>query len=108
MNSQTTSQNNSFDTEKKTNIIAVAEAVSRTPEEATEDRLTRLSIIDDYMIDGGKKIAQAYQNTGFGKAMDNKNKNALKVAAEQGFPEAAKHMMNMAGGDYSRMRSMFG
>ena len=40
--------------------------------------------------------------------MDDNNKKALNVMANKGADEAAKYMMNMAGGDYSRMRSMFG
>ncbi len=58
--------------------------------------------------DNGKDAAKLYQQTPFAKAMDDNNKEALKVAAEKGFNEAAKHMMESAGNDYSRMRSMFG
>ena len=56
----------------------------------------------------GKAAAKLYQQTGFAKAMDDNNKEALKVAAEEGMDAAAKHMMKQAGGDYARMRSMFG
>ena len=58
--------------------------------------------------DDGKEMAKIYQQTGFAKAMDDNNKEALKVAAEEGMDAAAKHMMKQAGGDYARMRSMFG
>ena len=55
-----------------------------------------------------KKFAKGYQETKFGKAMDDNNKKALDVMANKGADEAAKYMMAQAGGDYSRMRSMFG
>ncbi len=58
--------------------------------------------------DDGRACAQAYQKTGFGQSMDDKNKKALKVASEKGFTEATKYMMEQAGGDYGRMRSMYG
>lgn len=59
-------------------------------------------------LEEGKNFATRYQETKFGKAMDDNNKKALGVMANKGADEAAKYMMNMAGGDYSRMRSMFG
>ncbi len=40
--------------------------------------------------------------------MDAANKEALKVLAEKGPDKAADFMMSMAGGDYARMRSMYG
>ncbi len=58
--------------------------------------------------DDGRSMAQMFLQTGFAKTMDDNNKEALKVAAEKGMDEAAKHMMDQAGGDYGRMRSMFG
>lgn len=63
---------------------------------------------EDEKVDTEKKFAKSYQQTSFGKAMDGNNKNALAVAANKGWDEAAKHMMDMAGGDYARMRSMYG
>jgi len=65
-------------------------------------------IRDMVQADDGKETAKLYQQTGFAKAMDDNNKEALKVAAEEGIDAAAKHMMKQAGGDYGRMRSMFG
>lgn len=59
-------------------------------------------------LEEGKNFAKSYQQTQFGKAMDDSNKKALDVMANKGADEAAKYMMNMAGGDYARMRSMFG
>ena len=56
----------------------------------------------------GKAHAKLYQQTVFAEAMDDNNKEALKVAAEEGFDAAAKYMMSSAGGDYARMRSMYG
>ena len=63
---------------------------------------------EDERVDTEKNFAKGYQQTGFGKAMDDTNKKALDVMANKGMNEAAKHMMDMAGGDYARMRSMFG
>jgi len=59
-------------------------------------------------IERGKNFAKGYQQTGFGKAMNDNNKKALDVMANKGMNEAAKHMMDMAGGDYAKMRSMYG
>ena len=59
-------------------------------------------------LDNEKNFATRYQETNFGKAMDDNNKKALDVMANKGADEAAKYMMNMAGGDYGRMRSMYG
>ena len=58
--------------------------------------------------DDGKEMAKLYQQTGFAKGMDENNKKALDVMAKEGMDAVAKHMMASAGGDYSRMRSMFG
>ena len=63
---------------------------------------------EDNLIDDGRACAKAYQQTCFGKAMDNNNKAALKVAANEGMTAAAKYMMEQGGGDYAKMRSMFG
>ena len=62
----------------------------------------------DNRVDNEKNFAKGYQETTFGKAMDDNNKKALDVMANKGGDEAAKYMMNMAGGNYARMRSMFG
>ena len=42
------------------------------------------------------------------ESMDAANKEALKVLVEKGPDKAADFMMSMAGGDYARMRSMYG
>ena len=55
-----------------------------------------------------KNFATKYQETKFGKAMDDNNKKALDVMANKGADQAAKYMMNMANGDYGKMRSMYG
>ena len=59
-------------------------------------------------IETEKATAKAYQKTSFGKSMDENNKKALDVAAKEGWEKSAVYMMNQSGGDYSRMRSMFG
>ena len=40
--------------------------------------------------------------------MDDANKKAADIMEKDGAEAAAKYMMNMAGGDYARMRSMYG
>lgn len=40
--------------------------------------------------------------------IENENKKAMQVMVTEGPDAAAKHMMQMAGGDYSRMRMMYG
>ena len=62
----------------------------------------------DNRVDSEKNFAKGYQETKFGKAMDDNNKKALDVMAKKGGDEAAKYMMEMAGGDYARMRSLYG
>ena len=55
-----------------------------------------------------KEFAKSYLETPLANQMDETNKNAMKVWKEDGANAAIKHMMDSAGGDYSRMRSMFG
>ena len=43
-----------------------------------------------------------------GKYMDDNNKKALDVMSNKGINEAGKYMMTQAGGNYAKMRSMFG
>ena len=59
-------------------------------------------------IDDSKDFAKEYQKTAFAKGMDDANAKALDIMAKEGADNAAKHMMKMAGGDYARMRSMYG
>ena len=54
-----------------------------------------------------KAFAKSYLETPLAKQMDEPNKKAMKVWKEGGANAAVKHMMDSAGGDYSRMRSMF-
>jgi hypothetical protein len=42
------------------------------------------------------------------ESLDAANKDALRVLVEKGPDKAADFMMSMAGGDYARMRSMYG
>ena len=53
-------------------------------------------------------FSQNYLNTPMAKAMDDKNKTAMKVWANKGTDVAVNYMMHQAGGDYGRMRSMYG
>ena len=62
----------------------------------------------DNRLDNEMNFAKGYQQTSFGKSMDDNNKKALDVMAKKGADEAANYMMAQAGGDYARMRSMFG
>ena len=59
-------------------------------------------------LEEGKNFAKSYQQTQFGEAMNDNNKKALDVMAKKGANKAANYMMAQAGGDYGRMRSMFG
>jgi hypothetical protein len=96
-----------FDFDDKDNFIidkGIEFNIKNEPETLTE--VIHDKIKEDN--DDGQGLAQAYQKTGFGKAMDENNKKALDVAANKGWNEAANHMMASAGGDYGRMRSMFG
>ena len=62
----------------------------------------------DNRLDNEMNFAKGYQQTSFGKSMDDNNKKALDVMVKKGADEAANYMMAQAGGDYARMRSMFG
>lgn len=53
-------------------------------------------------------IQRVVKDTGAYNAMDDANKKAADVMEKDGAEAAAKYMMNMAGGDYARMRSMYG
>lgn len=53
-------------------------------------------------------FAQSYLKSSAAKGMDDNNKNAMNVWANKGADAAVKHMMEQAGSDYGRMRSMFG
>jgi len=53
-------------------------------------------------------VAQNYLKTDTAKGMDDNNKKALKVWANKGTEVAVNYMMHQAGGDYGRMRSMYG
>ena len=55
-----------------------------------------------------KAFAKSYLETPLANHMDETNKNAMNVWKNDGVDAAVKHMMDSAGGDYSRMRSMFG
>lgn len=58
--------------------------------------------------DNDKAFAKSYLETPLANHMDETNKNAMNVWKNDGVDAAVKHMMDSAGGDYSRMRSMFG
>ena len=55
-----------------------------------------------------RTYAQNYLKTPMAKAMDDNNKKAMKVWANKGPEVAVNYMMHQAGGDYGRMRSMYG
>jgi len=60
----------------------------------------------------GKAAAKLYQQTGFAKAMDEPNKKALDVMANEGMDAAVKHMfIDQESGrqlSYAEMRSRYG
>jgi hypothetical protein len=47
-------------------------------------------------------------NSTLHKSLDEKNRIAMKIMKEKGPDAAAKHMMEMAGGDYLTMRMIYG
>ena len=55
-----------------------------------------------------RTFAQNYLQSSAAKGMDDDNKKALKVWANKGTEVAVNYMMHQAGGDYGRMRSMYG
>ena len=55
-----------------------------------------------------RSFAQSYLKTPMAKGMDDNNKKAMKVWANKGTEVAVNYMMYQAGGDYGRMRSMYG
>ena len=55
-----------------------------------------------------RTFAQNYLKSSAAKGMDDDNKKALKVWANKGTEVAVNYMMHQAGGDYGRMRSMYG
>ena len=62
----------------------------------------------DKSPDTKRFVKTVIKNTGVYDAMDDANKKAADVLEKDGADAAAKYMMNMAGGDYARMRSMYG
>ena len=80
-----------------------------------ESKIEALQVVDGVLVkdvenpeEEEKKFAKSYQQTSFGKAMDDNNKKALDVMAKKGADGAAYYMMAQSGGNYARMRSMFG
>ena len=59
-------------------------------------------------LDNEKNFAKSYLKTSMGKSMDDNNKKAMNIVANQGFNASVNFMMNSAGNDYGRMRSMYG
>lgn len=55
-----------------------------------------------------RTFAQNYLKTTMAKGMDDNNKKAMEVWANKGTEVAVNYMMHQAGGDYGRMRSMYG
>tara|TARA_B100000575_G_C23142926_1_gene665687 strand:+ start:1496 stop:1810 length:315 start_codon:yes stop_codon:yes gene_type:complete len=55
-----------------------------------------------------RSFAQNYLKSSAAKGMDDNNKKAMKVWANKGTEVAVNYMMHQAGGDYARMRSMYG
>ena len=63
------------------------------------------------IVGAGLEQIRAYKvakHLGYFSIATDIDKNALEVAANKGWDEAAKHMMDQAGGDYATMRSMYG
>ena len=63
---------------------------------------------DDIRLTVPPEATQAASEPETVPQLDAANKEALKVLVEKGPDKAADFMMSMAGGDYARMRSMYG
>ena len=103
--------------ELKRNLTQGGSSIFRDPNfekqgDSRSGKSSKFYVNTEQPQDGGLKegqtFAQSYQKTGISKAMDEPNKKALDVMANEGAQSAVNHMMNAAGGDYGRMRSMFG
>ena len=93
----------------KNNWVKISDNAGGTYQEPNYNKkLEKLEKEKANKDDNGQSFAKAYQKTPIAATMDENNKKALDVMAKEGMDAAAKHMMSSAGGDYSRMRSMFG
>ena len=74
-----------------------------------EELLNSKELRDDVKNGNDKAfIKKVVKDTGAYDAMDEANKKAADVFEKNGAEAAAKYMMSMAGGDYARMRMMYG
>ena len=74
-----------------------------------EELLNSKELRDDVKNGDNKAfIKKVVKDTGAYDAMDDANKKAAEVFEKNGSEAAVKHMMSMAGGDYARMRMMYG
>ena len=98
--------------QSKIRDLPVATAHSVQDNLQHDESLTENDVVnpeeEDKRLDSEKNFAKSYQQTIFGKDMDDNNTKALDVMANKGANDAVKYMMEQAGGDYGRMRSMFG
>ena len=85
------------------------------PDVIVKENHTIVNFQDDSRLTVSPEAAQAEEATQVEEAaqaesqpLDAANKEALKVLVEKGPDKAADFMMSMAGGDYARMRSMYG
>ena len=62
----------------------------------------------DLNVEKSKDFAKEYKKTGFYNMMDDENKKIMDVWEKEGSDNAVKQMMENAGGDYARMRTMYG
>lgn len=74
----------------------------------TQDKEQQHMQQQQHTQDKDKAFAKSYLETPLANQMDETNKKAMNVWKEGGANAAIKYMMDSAGGDYSRMRSMFG
>ena len=74
-----------------------------------EELLNSKELRDDVKNGDSKAFIQkVVKDTGAYDARDDANKKAADLMEKNGAEAAAKYMMNMAGGDYARMRMMYG
>ena len=74
----------------------------------TQDKEQQHMQQQQHTQDKDKAFAKSYLEIPLANQMDETNKKAMNVWKEGGANAAIKYMMDSAGGDYSRMRSMFG
>tara|TARA_B000000609_G_C24145384_1_gene333857 strand:+ start:576 stop:863 length:288 start_codon:yes stop_codon:yes gene_type:complete len=89
-------------------------STTKTTREASSQSKHNMKVLQSVLLSEKEKndtktfVQTVVKDTGVYDAMDDANKKAADIMEKDGADAAAKYMMNMAGGDYARMRSMYG